>query len=297
VEAVGRPLPELEEAWREWLLADDGRPGLAQVLGAPAVEPVSAADKAVLDKLDKTRRQTLGKDAPGLGIDGDLSDGCRAHALYLDKNPQQKTAWPDAHEEFPDKEGFTPAGGQAGLSSVVYPGVDGADMAVDGWMATFYHRLPLLAPGLVRVGWGFEKGVAVLDVESLVAPPEKPVWVAWPPAGAKDVPRRFIPEMPNPVEGEDQATWGYPVTLQFFSCPTDPDVRLRLYVGSRRGGTEVPCHVSTPNTPTNPRLAPTGAFCLMPKQTLAAGTTYTVAVDGWPADLKGADWTFTTGSR
>lgn len=293
--AVGCPLPEFEERWREWLFAGEPPSGLAQVLGTAPTDPVSPAEKAVLAYLDKVRRQTLGKTAIGVGIDRELSDGCRAHALYLTKNVKQLSEWPGAHEEYPDMEGYSPAGSRAGLSSVIAPGSDGPADAIDGWIGTFYHRLPLLDPGLVRIGWGLEGRVAVLDSGSLVAPTEQHVHVAWPAPGEKDVPRRFNAELPNPVPGADQSQWGYPVTLQFFA--TDPDVTMHLYAGNQRGGQEVPCHFSTPKKPTNTELAPAGAFCLIPKVPLAASTTYTVAVDGWPKDDPGGDWQFTTGAK
>jgi hypothetical protein len=295
--ALGAPLSTFESNFRTWLLAGAPPAGLAQTLGSASLDPLSPQEKACLARLDEIRRQTLGKDAPGVDLDRELSDGCRAHAIYLDKHPKQQTAWPDAHEEYADQDGFTVEGSRAGLSSVIMPGANGPEDAIAGWMATFYHRLPLLEPGLVRVGWGLENGVAVLDSGSLVAPPEKCIWVAWPPAAAKDVPRRFAPELPNPVEGEDQSAWGYPVTLQFANFEPEPDVRMRLHLGTTRGGAEVPCHFSTPEAPTNPQLAPTGSFCLIPKRTLAPSTTYTVAVDGWPKDSGGADWTFTTGPK
>lgn len=190
-------------------------------------------------------------------------------------------------------DGYSPAGARSGLSSVIAPGVGSAEEAIDGWIGTFYHRLPLLEPGLVRIGWGLEGHVAVLDSGSLVAPTQTPMHVAWPPPQAVNVPRRFCAELPNPVPGADQSQWGYPVTLQTFG--TDPQLRMRLYVGAQRGGTEIPCHFSTPKEPTNTELAPAGAFCLIPKVPLAANTTYTVAVDGWVKEDAGADWQFTTG--
>jgi hypothetical protein len=291
--AVRCPLPEFEERWREWLFAGEPPSGLAQTLGAAPVDPTSPAEKAVLAYLDKVRRQTLGKDALGIGIDRELSDGCRAHACYLAKHPKQCAEWPGAHEEYPDMDGYSPAGARAGLSSVIAPGVGGPEDAIDGWIGTFYHRLPLLEPGLVRIGWGLEGRVAVLDSGSLVAPTLEPSHVAWPPRDARDVPRRFSPELPNPVPGADQSQWGYPVTLQVFG--NDPQIRMRLFAGSQRGGPEIPCHFSTPKEPTNTELSPAGAFCLIPKVPLAANTIYTVAVDGWPKDDAGGDWQFTTG--
>lgn len=291
--AVGCPLPEFEERWRAWLFAGEPPAGLAQTLGAAPVDPVSPPEKAVLAYLDKVRRQTLGKDAAGVGMDRELSDGCRAHAVYLTKNSKQLSEWPGAHEEYPDQPSYSPEGARAGLSSVIAPGVGGPEDAIDGWIGTFYHRLPLLEPGLVRIGWGIEGHVAVLDAGSLVAPTEIPVHVAWPASGAKDVPRRFCAELPNPVPGADQSQWGYPVTLQFFE--NDPELTMRLFAGNQRGGQEIPCHFSTPKKPTNTELAPAGTFCLIPKIPLAANTTYTVAVDGWPKNDAGTDWQFTTG--
>jgi hypothetical protein len=295
--ALGVPLPEFEARWREWLFAGEPASGLVQRLGARPVEPVSPADKAVLDYLNMVRKKTLGKDAPNVGVDRELSDGCRAHALYLGLHPKQMSEWPAAHEEYADQEGFSAAGCRAGLSSVIVgPGIDNPAEAVDGWMATFYHRLPLLDPGLVRIGWALEKGVAVLDSGSLVAPVDATRYVTWPHADARDVPRRFPGELPNPVPGADQSQWGYPVTIQFFNFEPQPDVQMRLYVG-KRGGVEIACHYSTPQKPTNTDLAPAGAFCLIPKTPLLANTTYAVAVDGWPRDAGGADWTFTTGAK
>jgi hypothetical protein len=293
--AVGCPLPEFEQRWREWLFAGDPPSGLAQTLGTAPTDPVLPAEKAVLAYLDKVRRQTLGKRAPDVGVDRELSDGCRAHALYLTKNTKQLSQWPGAHEEYPDQESYSPEGARAGLSSVIAPGVDGPADAIDGWIGTFYHRLPLLEPGLVRIGWGLEGHVAVLDAGSLVAPTELPIHVPWPAPESKDVPRRFCAELPNPVPGADQSQWGYPVTLQFFA--NDPDATMRLYVGNTRGGQEIPCHFSTPKKPTNTELAPAGVFCLIPKVPLAANTTYTVAVDGWPKNDAGTDWQFTTGAK
>src|SRR6185295_12202861 len=66
--ALGQTLPEFEAKWREWLFAGEPPSGLAQRLGSAPVEPVSAADKPVLDYLNALRKKTLGKDAPLVGM-------------------------------------------------------------------------------------------------------------------------------------------------------------------------------------------------------------------------------------
>src|SRR5262249_53001635 len=143
-------------------------------------------------------------------VDDELSRGAARHALYLARNPEQKERWPDAHEEFVDHDGFTVEGALAGARSVIHFGVTPAQ-AVQSWMATFYHRLPLLDPGLLGVGIGDESGVVVLDVQSLVAPARGSRVVVWPVPDASGVPRRFAPEIPNPVPDEDESQWGFPI--------------------------------------------------------------------------------------
>jgi hypothetical protein len=277
-------------------MADERPAGLAQRLGAPVSEPTTPEETAAIRHLDAIRRATLGEKTPGLGVDRDLSDGCRAHALYLLKHVKQQAAWPDCHEEYPGEDGFSPAGCRAGLSSVIHPGATNTEQAIDGWMGTFYHRVPLLEAGLLKIGWAMEKNVAALDCESLVAPADTTGYCVWPPAGATGVPRRFSPEMPNPVPGEDQSPWGYPVTLQFRELSEEPDVTMKLYAGTKRGGSEVPCHYSTPRKPTNDQCVPQWAYCLIPKQTLAASAAYTVVATGMPGGGEFA-WTFTTGAK
>jgi hypothetical protein len=159
-------------------------------------------------------------------------------------------------------------------------------------MATLYHRLPLLEPGLVRIGWGHARRCAVLDCASLCAPPPEVAEVRWPHDGMKDVPLRFEPELPNPVPGEEQSRWGYPVTLQLWHFAPEPQLVLRLF----EGGREVACHMTTPEAPTNPYLVPRGTYALIPKAALKAKTTYAVRVEGYPGRPDYA-WTFTTGGR
>ena len=217
---------------------------------------------------------------------------------YVDfATKQAQTRWPDAHEEYPDKDGFTAAGCRAGLNAVIAPGSTGPRDAIDGWMGTFYHRLPLIHGGLLRIGWGLEGGFAVLDAGSLVGKVmQVDMIVAWPPDKARKIPRRFNPELPNPVPGEDQRAWGYPVTLQCF-VREDSSVpvvtRMTLHQGGRDGPV-VPCWYSSPTAPSNPLLAPADTYCLIPKAHLGSGTRYHVRAEfeGWPHRK---EWSFQTG--
>ncbi len=272
-EALGMPLKRFEERWRAWIVPP--RTGLAQRLGAVTGKR-SAGPASLARYLDELRRSTMPANVAGelhtLRFDPELSAGCRAHALYLQANPAQQQAWPDAHEEWPDKARFSAAGSWAGLHSVIAFQIKRPEDSIDGWMGTFYHRLPLLDPGLMRIGWGLQNGIAVLDAASMSAPVRYQIAMVWPAPGQSKVPLSFQPELPSPVPGEDQSHWGYPITVQCFGESPGFDPRLRLL----QGGTEVPCHYSTPDKPTNPELAPADTWCLIPKQRLKAGTEYEV---------------------
>jgi hypothetical protein len=108
----------------------------------------------------------------------------------------------------------------------------------------------------------------------------------------KGVPLAFQPELPNPVPGEKQARWGYPITLQLWHFAPEPKIVLRLL----EGGREVPCHFTSPEAPLNPYLVPQGTYALIPKAALEPKTTYTVRAEGYP-DVPDYTWSFTTGSR
>ncbi|MCC6673002.1 MAG: hypothetical protein IT458_18200 [Planctomycetes bacterium] len=302
--AVGKalevPFEDADGVWREWLLRERG--GVAQRLDAGKAALATPEEKAVLAHLQTIRDAALAlrpveADPPQqVGIDRGLAAGTLLHAAYLAANPEQAKAWPDAHEEYPDRKGFTVEGAWAGAHSVIAPGVRSMREAIDAWMATFYHRLPLTQPGLLRVGFGMVGGMAVLDADSLAIPTrDLKLLAVWPPANGKGIPTRFVPELPEPVPGVDQTTLGYPITVQFSSgLLKDQQIDLVLREGSDTGK-PVEVYVSTPAHPTNPVLAPSDAWCLIPKAHLKPGTLYTVT-----ATIPGhgpVTWSFRTGAR
>lgn len=289
--ALDVDLVQLEQRWRTWLL---GLPdGLVQRLQAKATE-VPADARYVIAELRKLRSHIGAKIA--IEFDQELGQGCGLHAAYLKRHRDQTEKWPDCHDEYVDREGYSIAGAWAGRSSVVVPGVRSDQAAIDSWMHTFYHRLPLLHPGLRRIGYARDGDVAVLDAASMVDPliGQHDIVVAWPYADMTDAPTRFRPELPNPVPGEDQAKFGYPITLQCTerSSGLPLDVRMVLRLGNARGK-EVPCWWSSPIAPSNPLLAPPNAFCLIPKAPLKKRKTYWVQAE-FVGENEPVEWTFKT---
>jgi hypothetical protein len=287
-EALGEPLAGFEKRWRRWFIPPRGIRQRVETSAPRAPSGDMQRTVAYLNQL----RQAAWK-CPDLGAyvpvepDEALSRGCLRHARYLNRHPEQAAAWPDAHEEYPNREGFSVEGNWAGLHSVIAPGVSDPREAIDEWLGTFYHRLPLLEAGLVRIGWGMDGHMAVLDAGSIVDTSSRYGWTGWPYDGMKDVPRAFVPELPNPIPGQDQAEFGYPVTLQRFE--KSERVAMTLLEGKR----VVPCHFLSPENPVNLDIVPARAYCLIPKQHLKAGTRYRVE-----ATIEGTDrlaWSFKTG--
>jgi hypothetical protein len=283
--ALHEPWGEFEPTWRRWLLGGNVL-GVADRIAGKGEPQLSTDEKAGLLHLNALRKLALTVQrynepaAPEVTFERELADGCRAHCRYLKLNPEQAGAWPDAHEEWPDHPGFSAAGSFAGGNSVI-AGASTTPSAIDGWMGTFYHRLPLTAPGLMRTGFAIEDGIAVMDASSMARPSNSNYLMSmWPPSGATDVELHFHAEMPDPVPGEDQGKWGFPVTFQHhLADPDDPAaVVMTLHEGGA-GGAVVDCWFSSPTAPTNPNMQWPDAWCLIPKAALKSRTEYTAVVE------------------
>ncbi|MGE3172722.1 MAG: CAP domain-containing protein [Planctomycetota bacterium] len=246
-EAFGKPLAEVEAEWREWARGDS-TVAAATGYGPPLLpEKPNKEELAVLERMNEVRNTPLAYTVPedqrdlrdgSMGIlppcdlDAEASMACEAHATYLTMWTEEHLKWPEAHEENPAREGFSPRGMRAGMRSVIVflngnGGVNFARDSVDGWIGTVYHRFPLLEHNINRFGYSYvyDNGwsVAVLDMGSLEEPYDPnaaPRFVCWPPPDMKDVPRQFHGiEHPNPLDDQpeserDITVTGYPVSLQ-----------------------------------------------------------------------------------
>jgi hypothetical protein len=226
-----------------------------------------------------------------------LSRACDLHALYLAKNEPKGLS---GHEEDPKGLGYTEEGARAGKRSVIAPFNPHESVldATESLMATLYHRVSMLQPGLSEIGagWAYRKdglGYLVIDVGSTDLKVDPKVYpIVYPPNGQTDVPVEFglgSRETPNPLPDGVQ-TAGYPVTIQF------PERSRRLEVEARllQGTLELACHVSTPDKPARADTPQPGVVCLIPKEKLRPSTSYTVRVKERTTGLE-REWTFTTG--
>ncbi len=227
-------------------------------------------------------------------LDAKASAGCMEHANYMLLNKDTGAmVGLNAHKQDPKLPGATSAGAACGRAADLFPGVADLDTAVDGWMAGLYHRRPILAPTLDRIGVGY----APLPDGSLMAAlmfldgRDVPGWpVAYPANNQTAVPLEFGNEIPNPVPNNGHG--GYPITLQYPAFDKVTAVSATLADAAKHA---VPFYLSTPEQPAT-SFGQYGVICVIPKERLRPGATYTVSITAtWTTHgSETRTWSFTT---
>jgi uncharacterized protein YkwD len=129
-------------------------------------EKASAAKEEGVLRAVNAARAAAGLDL--VALDEELSKNCHHHAHYIARNADHPSIQGlGIHNEDPKLPGYSEAGDRTGKAAIItiHPQVE---TAVDTWLSTFYHRLPLLHPDLKRIGFGFAhhpngNWIAVLD--------------------------------------------------------------------------------------------------------------------------------------
>jgi uncharacterized protein YkwD len=237
-----------------------------------------------------------------------LATAAQNHADYTMANYADSSAWLyGAHGEVAAKPYFTGQWPKDRISISEFPWGGGAEIihglgdpvaSVDGWMATVYHRFPLLEPYNHYVGYGYHAGapmeVDVMDFGAGPLPngiwlPAAPHPLAYPADGQTGVPTSWNgAEIPNPLPDGVAGPVGYPFTLQAIGGKMTIN-EAALYTAD---GTLVATH------PNPPDCAAGRCLALMAAAPLLANTTYVVKAAG---DVSGvtfnSEWRFTTGGE
>jgi hypothetical protein len=261
-------------------------------------------DTRALERLNSYRKAA---DLPLLTADPALSQPCQAHADYLMANFEAVfNGRVNIHDEDPKLPGYSEAGKKAAKSSVIAQAFGRGDtlMGIDVWMASFYHRVPLLDPGLTKVGIGYSRQpdgacFLVVDTKNGKTKPKEDRIMCYPVKDQKGVPCLFssgFPENPNPIpDNGSSRKAGHPITVSFFAD------RLNITGATAtlkdEDGNEVPVWLSSPEKPAVKGYG-RNAICLIPKAPLQPNTTYEVRV---ACKQNGKEWKetwkFTTGER
>lgn len=210
-------------------------------------------------------------------LNEELSRACYAHARYVVKNQTQKNNENllNVHYEIDSLPYATPQGKKAGMRSCI--AFVKPAYAIQQFMNTFYHRMPLLNPNIAEAGIGYyTEGyytVCCVDMQS------KYVWyndtstsvVVYPEPEALDITLYFQMEAPNPIPSHI-TTPGYPITIAFFRQPDIKNVKVKV---TDKKGNPVECILSTPENPLT-NFPQYHEVCIIPVNRLKYNERYTV---------------------
>lgn len=247
------------------------------------VPPVTASAAASDDELGAALCKRLNEFRRAMGMveveyDPKLSPACKAHADYLEANPDLEEG--SSHTEDPKRPNYSEAGKKCAERALIAFVKDPAT-AMDSFLATFYHRIPLLDPQLPRIGLGVaskrdEKVWVVIDVGTRnYRTRSKNYPILFPYPDQHNVPRHFSlggVEWPDP-RPDRSAKPGYPITISGDALgwlPGEASVVLQ------KDGKEVPCWLFTPERPAVKTHPHQESVCLLPKQALLPSSKYTV---------------------
>jgi uncharacterized protein YkwD len=238
--------------------------------------------------------------------DRTLSDGDGRHAEYLVKTHATAVKsgvnlGADAHTQDRNSPWYSNAGRAAAeasnvaQSSLPPAGYLPPSWAIDFWMEGPFHRLPMLNPGLTRVGYGESCGdrmcAAGLNVNAGArAASETGVWfddaIMFPPDGSMVALLQLDREWPDPLSAcaGYQKPVGLPVTLQVGEWI---DARLSSYSITNEGAVIETCGFDATSY-TSPDegqqklvrdiLKASGAVVVVPRRPLRPGATYSVSM-------------------
>src|SRR5688572_14145009 len=286
-------------------LAFPGRAFAEEAQQAPAAEPVVAVEPAVesvAESVDpglaliNAYRAAAG--APPAALHPALQSAALGQVQYYDLNRGDASlAGMGLHQQKSERPGFTGAtmGERArnagyGGGSVTENAGFGTIQSAIGWAVnTVNHRLPLIHPSAVDMGYAVSGGPSgngfnIIDVGLRRERLPVPLPSVYPGEGATDVPVSWDGgEVPDPAPGVPRPL-GYPITVAFGVYQRVEWLELSLYGPD---GAILP--VSTPKTDWM------RAAAIIPHRPLQRGQTYTArvvaTVDGRTVEK---NWQFTT---
>ena len=264
----------------------------------------STADRLWLEPLNRYRRSA------GVGpvtANSRLSHGDYLHSRYIVKNFGERLAahenlGPEMHFEDPSKPWYSAEGASAGRAGDVDEmwnprGAASPSWALDNWMQSPFHRLPILNPHLHSVGYSYycENAVCIAalnlnsDVDPVLsasAPFATPI--EYPPNGSSIEINSFDGEWPDPLTSCPgySLPGGYPITLQLGSM-VNPDFSNASFRRTAPTLAELETCAFDGNTYRNPdpgtqkmiryQLINFGAIVIIPRAPLTRGS-YAVSV-------------------
>lgn len=263
------------------------------VLAQDEPVPTDQPDPSVSTALEAVNRYRERAGVAPMAAHPALVESATGHVRYYDANPGDPAlVGMGLHEQRPEAPGFTGASMRdraraAGYENTVTEnaGFGRLDAAMEWYMGTVNHRLPLIHPDALDVGMARSaaSGFGVIAVGMRRDRQDVSLPSVYPPDGASDVPSVWDGlETPDPAPGVPRPL-GYPITVAFARFQEVEWGAIEL-----RDAADAPVEVSTPRTDWMRAVA------IVPHRPLTPGASYTArieaTVDGQPMTKS---WSFT----
>ncbi len=267
-------------------------PTPATATPTPDATTPTASENAILSQINAYR---LAAGVAPAQVNQALLTAAEGHVAYYDLNEGDPAlAGMGLHQQQPGAPGFTGASfddraraaGYSGTAVTENAGFGGLEFAIEWAMNTVNHRLPLIHPSALDMGFAesSESGFNIVDVGMTLEAVTIPLPSVYPADGATAVPRSWDGgEAPNPAPGIPRPL-GYPLTVA-FALPQHVEWTSFQLAGPN----------NQPLAISSPIKSWMNAAAIIPHQPLKPETTYTATVtatvDGEPVTKT---WRFTT---
>jgi len=179
-------------------------------------EPAGA--DVVEDGLDRLNHYRSMVGLAPVTLNGGHSSACESHLDYLVAESFQTGEALLTNEQDPESENYSSAGAAAGRDSLLMYGPDNLADAVDAFMNTAFHRLPLLHPGFSEVGLAQQGEYSCILYRRGTSNLAAPHPIMWPvPDGLFFESRFFGNENPCPTAADPFENSGCPSSASIIS--------------------------------------------------------------------------------
>jgi hypothetical protein len=236
-----------------------------------------------------------------------LDKSAQAHCNYDATNASNMSCIPDAHTEVSTCSGFTGTDVQSREVAAGYPQTlaytevattfgNNPTAAVPNWVDTVFHRIPLLDPWTVDMGYGGATGCDVIDIGRGMSTAPTDTIVVYPYDGMTNVPYSWSglegPQPPAPSGGYPSS---YPVSIYAKS------ISVTTHVLTKDGDSTPIDHTWLDMNSSQVSSGLKGYFydvAFLYGAPLAKNTKYHVQITGtYAGGTLNKQWTFTTGSN
>lgn len=203
-----------------------GGAGVANACAVPPECPppppgATDAQRSAFDRLNEVRERV---GAPCGAMIAEINAAAQAHADYGAMNAGDAACRSNGHDQTEGCPGFTGANFSARLGAAGYSGgsfeivhfLGDPVRAIDGWLGTLWHRIPLVLPQTDHYGAGFASRFDVMDFGRRQGVDPEGVWFY--PADGMRVAGRGGDEVPSPPDAPASCgatQWGTFITIMF----------------------------------------------------------------------------------